>query len=440
MTAQTLAQKLLAAAAGRDAALPGEIITCKVALAMFHDSSGPRRLQPMLQDLDTGLWDRNKVVLVMDHYVPEADDESRRIVRIARDWAQEQRLPHVYDSVGICHVVLPEHGHIRPGMFCVGGDSHSPTGGAFGAYMFGVGSTEMLGVVSSGEIWMRVPETLMMCWHGRLAPGVMAKDMMLYLIGRYGMNGGRYQAVEFCGEAVGALSMRERMTLSNLSAEMGAQAGLIAPDAVTQAYLHDAGAALTDIAHWRSDTGAPAHWHEFDASTLAPQVAAPHSPANTAPVYDYPDTPVQVAYIGACTGAKLDDLRAAASVLRGRRVPPQVHLLVAPASQREQAASALVQLGLRAVIAPSYSGLYFRNAFNVGLLLLTCARAHEIAAGDSIELDLPGQCVRKVDGTVLPCEPVPDFLLDMVQAGGLLMQLKRRLADGSLPRHPMSAL
>src|SRR3546814_4192215 len=147
----SLSQKLLAAASGRDAVLVGEILTCKVDLAMFHDSSGPRRLKPMLEELGTGLWDRSKVVLVMDHYVPEADDESRRIVRIARDWAREQALPHVYDSMGICHVVVPEHGHIRPGMFCVGGDSHSPTGGAFGAYMFGVGSNEVLGVGSEED-------------------------------------------------------------------------------------------------------------------------------------------------------------------------------------------------------------------------------------------------------------------------------------------------
>ncbi|WP_026640271.1 3-isopropylmalate dehydratase large subunit [Bordetella petrii] len=339
MTAQTLAQKLLAAAAGRDTARVGEILTCKVDLAMFHDSSGPRRLKPMLEELGTGLWDRSKVVLVMDHYVPEADDESRRIVRIARDWAREQALPHVYDSVGICHVVVPEHGHIRPGMFCVGGDSHSPTGGAFGAYMFGVGSTEMLGVVASGEIWMRVPETLMMRWNGRLNPGVTAKDMMLHMIGRMGMNGGRYQAVEFCGEAVRALSMQERMTLSNMSAELGAQAGLVAPDETTRHYLRQAGVADVDTQRWQSDPGAPAQWHDFDAAALEPQVAAPHSPANAAPVPAYGDTPVQVAYIGACTGAKLDDLRAAARILQGRTIAAGVRLMVAPASQRDQAAA-----------------------------------------------------------------------------------------------------
>ncbi|OZI49086.1 3-isopropylmalate dehydratase large subunit [Bordetella genomosp. 5] len=339
MPESTLAQKLLAAASGRDAVSVGEIITCQVELAMFHDSSGPRRLKPMLESLGTGLWDRDKVVLVMDHYVPEADDESRRIVRIARDWAREQALPHVYDSVGICHVVVPEHGHIRPGMFCVGGDSHSPTGGAFGAYMFGVGSTEMLGVVVSGEIWVQVPQTLAMQWNGRLAHGVTAKDMALAMIGRFGMNGGRYQAVEFCGEAVRALSMQERMTLSNMSAELGSQVGLIAPDQVTLDYLHAAGvpgALEIDVARWQTDAGAPLERHVFDAGALAPQVAAPHSPANAAPVGDYPATPIQAAYIGACTGAKLEDLRAAAEVLRGRRVAAGVSLMVAPASARDQ--------------------------------------------------------------------------------------------------------
>jgi len=361
MPAQTLAQKLLAAASGRAAVRVGDILTCKVDLAMFHDSSGPRRLKPMLEELGTGLWDRSKVVLVMDHYVPEADDESRRIVRIARDWAREQALPHVYDSVGICHVVVSEHGHVRPGMFCVGGDSHSPTGGAFGAYMFGVGSTEMLGVVASGEIWMRVPDTLMMRWNGRLAPGVTAKDMMLHMIGRFGMNGGRYQAVEFCGEAVCALSMQERMTLSNMSAELGAQAGLVAPDAVTAEYLRQAGVAGVDTAGWHSDPDAAAQWHEFDAAALEPQVAAPHSPANAAPVQSYGRTPVQVAYIGACTGAKLDDLRAAARVLRGRQIAAGVSLMVAPASRRDQAAAeaegvlpALLQAG--ATLLPTTCG------------------------------------------------------------------------------------
>jgi 3-isopropylmalate/(R)-2-methylmalate dehydratase large subunit len=357
----TLAQKLVARAAGRGQVLPGEIVTCRVDLAMFHDSSGPRRLQPMLAELGAQIWDKRKVVLVIDHYVPEADDESRRIVRIARDWAAEQQLPHVYDSQGICHVVLPQHGHLRPGLFCVGGDSHSPTGGAFGAYMFGIGATEMLGVVTRGEIWLQVPQTIFMQWNGRLADGVSAKDMMLAMLGRHGMNGGEYQAVEFCGDAVRALPMQERMTLANMSAELGAQVGLVAPDETTRSWLAAHGAPDIDIAPWHSDADAPGTRHVFDAGTLAPQVALPHSPANVRGVGELAATRIDIAYLGACTGAKLDDLRAAARVLAGRRIAPHVQLLVAPASLRDAAQAesegvmrALVDAG--ATLLPSACG------------------------------------------------------------------------------------
>jgi len=352
MTAPTtLAQKLVARAAGRERVQPGEIVTCRVDLAMFHDSSGPRRLQPMLQELGATIRDPRRVVLVIDHYVPEADEESRRIVRIARDWAAAQRLPHVHDSQGICHIVLPQAGHLRPGLLCVGGDSHSPTGGAFGAYMFGVGATEMLGVVVTGEIWLKVPQTLFMRWTGRLSAGVSAKDMMLAMLARFGMDGAQYQAVEFCGEAVRALPMEERMTLANMSAELGAQAGLVAPDDTTRAWLaHHAPQgwagpegtvpwAEVDFVGWASHEDAPGRRHSFDASTLAPQVALPHSPANARPVSDLEPTRVDVAYLGACTGAKLEDLRAAARVLRGRRIASGVQMLVAPASVRDRQAA-----------------------------------------------------------------------------------------------------
>src|SRR5690606_964651 len=272
-----------------------------------------------------------------DHYVPEEDDDSRRILKIARDWAQAQQLPHVYDSIGICHVVLPQKGHLRPGMFCVGGDSHSPTGGAFGAYMFGIGRTEMLGVVSTGQIWVRTPVTIDMHWTGRLADGVSAKDMMLRMIGLYGTNGANYGALEYTGEAVAALSMQERMTLSNMSAELGAQAGLIAPDQVTMNYLKAMGVEDdVDLAYWRTDADAERDIRTFDAAGLAPMVAAPHSPDNVHAVNELDNVAVQVAYIGACTGAKLDDLRAAARVLKGHRVDAGVRLMVAPATLRDQ--------------------------------------------------------------------------------------------------------
>ncbi len=339
--ASSLAQKIIARAAGQASVRVGDIVTCQLDLAMFHDSSGPRRLKPMLEELGSQIWDKSKVVLVMDHYVPERDDAARKIVRLARDWALEQKLPHVYDSQGICHVVVAQQGHIRPGTLCVGGDSHSPTGGAFGAYMFGIGSTEMLGVVVTGEIWLRVPQTIAMHWSGRLASGVCAKDMMLFMIHRFGMNGANYQALEFTGSAVRALSMPERMTLCNMGAEMGAQAALVAPDEVTQRWLEQTGAmhgvAVPDWTAWHSDPGSFDTQHDFDAGTLSPQLAAPHSPAHGVPIADHAETSIAIAYIGACTGAKLDDLRFAAQVLRGRKVAAGVQLLVAPASLKDKA-------------------------------------------------------------------------------------------------------
>ena len=336
---QTLAQKLIAQASGRSHVAVGDIISCKVDLAMFHDSSGPRRLKPMLDELGAEIWDKNKVVLVLDHYVPAQDADAQQIVQIARDTAKQWKLPHVIDSEGICHVVLPERGHLKPGMFCVGGDSHSPTGGAFGCYMFGIGATEMLGVCVTGQIWVQVPRTLRMHWSGRLQTGVSAKDMMLHMVGRFGMNGGQYQAVEFAGSAVQALSMAERMTLSNMSAEMGAQAGLIAADATTLNHLQSIGVApehLESAGQWFTDEDADFEQHMFDATRLSPQVAAPHSPANTRNVAEFSDVVPSIAYIGACTGAKLDDLRAAAQVFRGQHVARGVRLMVAPASLQDQ--------------------------------------------------------------------------------------------------------
>ena len=332
---QSLAQKLIARAAGLASVKVGDIVTCRVDLAMFHDSSGPRRLKPLLEELGAKIWDKSKVVLVMDHYVPERDDAARKIVKIARDWAREQDLPHVYDSQGICHVVVPQHGHIQPGLFCVGGDSHSPTGGAFGAYMFGIGSTEMLGVVVTGKIWLRVPQTIAMNWSGHLGAGVCAKDMMLAMIARFGMNGANYQAVEFTGSAVKALSMQERMTLCNMSAELGAQTGLIAADSTTRQWLKRP----SEVADLTSDVGSFDVEHHFDASALSPQLAAPHSPAHSVPIGDHSTTKIDIAYIGACTGAKLDDLRFAARVLHGKKIASGVQLMVAPASLQDLAAA-----------------------------------------------------------------------------------------------------
>ena len=331
----TLAQKIISRAAGRHV-VPGEVVTAKVDLAMMHDSGGPRRVEPIMRDLGVGVFDPTKVVLISDHFVPGDNEASANILALTRRWAAENGVAF-HDGEGICHVVLPERGHLSPGMFVVGGDSHSPTGGALGAYMFGVGSTEMAGVLATGEIWIKVPETILIEWQNSLQPGVMAKDIMLALCSDLGMDGGQYQAIEFVGSAIRALGMQDRMTLSNMTAELGAQTGLIAPDEVTAAYVEDAGGHVPDLSGLATDPAAPlmAH-HVYDAATLEPQVAAPHSPANAGPVSDASGTHISVAYIGACTGAKYSDIQAAAKVLKGAKAAAGVRLLVAPASRRDQ--------------------------------------------------------------------------------------------------------
>ena len=343
MPAQTLAEKLIARAAGRAHVTAGETVVCKVDLAMSHDSSGPRRVAPMLDELQVPVWDPSRYVVVTDHYVPAETPEAQAILQFTRDWSKQAGIASLHDEEGICHVVLPQKGHLKPGMFVVGGDSHSPTGGAFGCYRFGIGATEMAGVLATGRIWLNVPQTILMEWNGRFQPAVSAKDVMLFLCGRFGMDGGKYQAVEYGGEAVRALSMQERMTLCNMTAELGGQAGLVAPDQVTIEYLLQAGVRpeeLEGARSWSSDAQAQfLEHHRFDAAELTPQVAAPHSPANTAPIADLQGQPIDIAYIGACTGAKLDDLRLAARVLQGQRIAKGMRLMVAPASRNDQEAA-----------------------------------------------------------------------------------------------------
>ena len=334
----TLAQKIIANACNKVSVEPGEIVVCKVDLAMIHDSGGPRRVKPILEKLNRKVWDKEKVVVVTDHYVPIESEETRAIQELTQKWVLDQDINNFYDQQGICHVVVPEKGHLKPGMFCVGGDSHSPTGGAFGAYMFGVGATEMAGVLATGEIWLKVPATIFIRWKGKLDNLVTAKDMMLATCRQIGMGGGQYQAIQYIGEAIYNLSIQERMTMSNMAAELGAQTGLIAPDKKTIDYIE------------RSEGQVPKNWmefcidtptsnatvFEFDASSLSPQIAAPHSPENAENAEEFSNTVFDIAYIGACTGAKYVDLAAAASVLKGRRIASSVSLKVAPASLQDE--------------------------------------------------------------------------------------------------------
>ena len=329
----TLAEKILARASGSASVRPGQIVTCAVDLLMMHDSGGPRRVAARLQQLGAKVWDPDKIVVVSDHFVPATDLDGAEILALTRRWAREQGVRH-YDGIGICHVVLQEHGHVQPGMFCVGGDSHSPSGGAMGAWMVGVGATEVTGVLVTGEIWIKVPQSARIECTGALGAGVSAKDIMLHLCARLGMNNDAL-VFEYAGAAVRAMSMAERLVLCNMSAELGCETGIVEPDALTLQALAAAGRPFDgQLSRWRSDADAAfAATHVVDAAALVPQVAAPHSPANSAGIDQIErDIRIDQAYIGACTGAKLSDLQMAASVLKGRKVAARTRLLIAPAS------------------------------------------------------------------------------------------------------------
>jgi 3-isopropylmalate/(R)-2-methylmalate dehydratase large subunit len=336
-----MAQKILARAAGTDSVAPGDIVVVSVDLAMAHDSSGPRRWKPQLDALGARLWDPSKVVIVSDHYVPAVDAESAAILARTRAFAAEQRVGHFFDMQGICHAVLPENGLLRPGMFLAGGDSHTPHAGAFGCYAAGFGATDMIGVVVTGRTWTVAPETIRVDIDGALPRGVTAKDIMLRLCRELGMDNA-FMAIEYGGSTVAAMSMAERMVLSNMAAEMGAETGMIAPDETTLAHIRaHGGDPGPEPLRWAPDPDA-AYVRRFrlDAAGLAPQVAAPHSPANSADVGVSEGHKIDQAYIGACVGAKIEDLRMAAEVLAGRKVAAGTRLLVAPSSSRvtEQAA------------------------------------------------------------------------------------------------------
>lgn len=364
MPTATIAQKIIARAAGLAHVAPGDTVTASIDFAFAHDSSGPRRWKPHLERMGVGLWDTSKIAIVSDHYVPAFDRESAAILKLARDFATAYNVDAFFDMVGICHLVLPEHGLIRPGDFVAGGDSHSPTGGAFGAYVAGYGALDMLAIVTTGETWLTVPETILVRLDGTVPANVSAKDIMLILCREVGLDNS-FKAIEFTGSTVAAMTMHERMVLSNMSTELGAETGLIAPDETTAAFLKARGRPVDDLEAMKAICSDPdAHYqakHSFDVSTFSPQVAAPHSPSNTLDAEAFSGVKIDQAYIGACVGAKLTDLQMAASILKGRQVAPGVRLLIAPAStsttaeaSRDGTLEILTQAG--AILMPSGCG------------------------------------------------------------------------------------
>ncbi len=333
---QTITQKILAAHAGKDRVAPGENIWVDVDILMTHDVCGPPTIDIFKREFgqDAQVWGKEKLVILPDHYIFTEDPHAMRNIEILRAFAAEHDLPHYFDVgtsryKGVCHVALAEEGFNRPGNVLFGTDSHTCTSGAFGLFSTGVGNTDAALIMGTGKIWVKVPQTMRFVFEGALPPYLMAKDLILSVIGDIGLDGGTYRALEFDGQAVFDLSMEERMTLTNMAIEAGGKNGIIAADEKTFEYVRS----RTDHAFEPvySDPDAAYYFEKiYDVSTMEPVIAKPHRPDNRASVTEVAGIKLDRAYIGSCTGGKYGDFLAAARVLEGNEV--RVDTFVVPAS------------------------------------------------------------------------------------------------------------
>jgi len=327
-------EKILANASGKREVSPGEIIEASIDVAMIHDLTGPLAIKSFRKIGAKKVWDNKRIVVILDHLVPASSIRSATLHKIVRNFVEEQNIENFYDvgRGGVCHQVMPEKGHVRPGEVIVGADSHTCTYGAFGAFATGIGSTEMAAVFATGKLWFRVPEVIKVNVKGKLQKMVTAKDLTLNVVGKIGADGAIYKGLEFSGSTIRNMSVDGRMVLCNMAVEMGAKAGIIEPDEKTLDYVK----ARTDktIKPVKSDSDAVYEKVlDVDVSDLEPQVALPHSVDNVKPVSEVEDTEVDQAFIGSCTNGRLEDLRSAAQVLKGKKIARGVRLIVIPASQ-----------------------------------------------------------------------------------------------------------
>lgn len=327
-------EKILAKASDKEEVSPGEIVEARIDSAMVHDISGPMTVQSWRKLDETKIQDPDRLVVIFDHMVPPPTEQARNAQQTMRDFVEEQGIKNFYDigRGGVCHQVMPEKGHVHPRDVIVGADSHTCTYGAFGAFSTGIGSTEMAAVLATGRLWFKVPETIRVNVHGRLAPFVMSKDLILHILGRLGVSGANYRGIEFAGPAIEEMSIAGRMTLCNMSIEAGAKTGIVAPDAKTAEYIRNrSGKSFQSMG---SDEDADyERTIEIDASALSPQVACPHSPDNVTSVEAVPETRIDQAFLGSCTNGRTEDLRIAAQILEGRQLHNRVRMIVTPASQ-----------------------------------------------------------------------------------------------------------
>ena len=332
----TLAEKILARASGEDRVVPGQIVEGKVDLAMMHEQ-GAQTVLPFHQMGADRVWDPDRVVIAIDHWVPASTEGAAVLHRTLRKFAAEVHLPHFYDvgRHGICHQILAEDGWVVPGDLAVGTDSHTNMLGAMGAFATGIGPTEMAAVLALGELWLKVPPSIAVRVRGRFGPGVTAKDLVLRILGELKTTGAAYRAVEYGGPTIERLSMPERFTICNMTTEMGAKTGIVPPDATTAEYLasiakHPAHPMLADPDARYERTV------EIDIDGMPPMVACPYSPDNVRPLPDVAREHVRIdqAFLGSCTNARIEDLREGAALMKGRKVAAGVRFIVSPASTK----------------------------------------------------------------------------------------------------------
>jgi 3-isopropylmalate/(R)-2-methylmalate dehydratase large subunit len=361
---QTITQKILAAHADKEYVEPGELILAKVDIALGNDITAPLAIKAFHDVGAKKVFDPERVVLVCDHFSPNKDIPSAIQCQTVRRFAREQQLKHFYEGgeMGVEHALLPEKGIVVPGDVVIGADSHTCTYGALGAFASGVGSTDLAAAMATGECWLKVPESMRFEYTGQLQTWVTGKDLILMTIGDIGVDGANYRAMEFTGETIAALPMADRLSMANMAVEAGAKNGIIAPDAITREYVQGRGLRPFDAANLYSDKDAAyIDSKVYNVNNLEPQVACPPSPENVVPVSEMGTVAIDQAVIGSCTNGRLEDLRLAAMVLKGRKVAKDVRLIVLPATPwiyRQAMAEGLVNIFMDAgaVIGPPTCG------------------------------------------------------------------------------------
>jgi 3-isopropylmalate/(R)-2-methylmalate dehydratase large subunit len=358
----TITEKLLARAAGLDSCRPGDFVTCKLDLVLANDITAPIAIDQFFEIGATEVFDRTKVALVADHSTPTKDIKAAQLVKKMRDFARQMDLTNFYEGChgGIEHIILPDFGLVLPGDVVIGADSHTCTYGALGAFSTGVGSTDAGAAMATGEIWFRVPETMRFSFTGKPGKWVTGKDLILYTIGQIGVDGARYRAMEFVGDTIEALPMHERFTICNMAIEAGGKSGIIAPDATTKAWVDQR--AQRPYTMFQSDPDAEyAETFEWQTANIEPQVSFPHLPENARGLSEVGEVRIDQAVVGACTNGRLEDLRLAAEVLKGRQVDRNVRCIIIPGSQEihlQATREGLVELFLEAgcVFSPPTCG------------------------------------------------------------------------------------